>query len=232
MEMLEIVQETCALLNIPQPSQVAGSSDASSIQLLSLLNRAGRSLARDHAWSKLIVINDFVGVAQQVQTGQPPSSYDRFYPVMKIYDTNNKREVIGPLNAEDWAATSVSTLSSMDRAWTMLDGVINMLPAPTTDDDFRYAFVSKNWVDPASGSNTDAFALDTDEHLLSDELLILSLQWRWKKAKTLFYLDDKKDFEDERDRMIARDRGPKIIFTSRSSRSDDAIENSWPYTLG
>ena len=91
----------------------------------------------------------------------------------------------------------------------MIDGVINITPAPAVSRSFRYTYVSRYFARPTA-ETTDvndkaAFDVDTDESRLSEELLTLDLVWRWKKAKQLDYAEDLADFERQKEMDIAAD---------------------------
>jgi hypothetical protein len=163
-----------------------------------------------------------------VQTGYPQADWDRF--TSRLWDTSLKKYLAGPFNPADWVRLSIDTLGTHDRVWTMLAGVINILPVTATTDTFRYSQVSKYWVN----GSTDGVAVvaDTDTFYLPEELLTLDLIWRWKQAKGLDYAEDMMTFEVEIEKYIAADRGPKVINTARAFRNDEVLENTWPHTLG
>ncbi len=226
MTALSVVQNACRDIKLPVPAAAVSSTDDTTIQLLRLLNKGGKALVKRHAWSALTSVVSFSGAdASQVQTDYPQSNWDRF--VSKLWDVNLKRWLSGPFNPDDWTRLSIDTLGTHDRVWTMLGGVINILPVTATTDTFRYAQVSKNWVGSGSSITDDA-----DTFLVPEELLTLDLVWRWKQTKGLDYAEDMQTFELELEKYIAADRGPKSIPLARAFRSDDIIEHSWPYTLG
>lgn len=229
MSAITVIQNVTRVLKLPVPSAVVTSTDDSTIQLLGLLNRSGRAMVKRHAWSELTSVVTFSGAnASQVQTGYPAADWDRF--TSRLWDTSLKKYLAGPFNPADWVRLSIDTLGTHDRVWTMLAGVINILPVTATTDTFRYSQVSKYWVN----GSTDGVAVveDTDTFYLPEELLTLDLIWRWKQAKGLDYAEDLQTFEIEMEKYIAADRGPKVINTARAFRNDEVLENTWPHTLG
>jgi hypothetical protein len=229
MSALTVIQNVTRVLKLPVPSAVVTSTDDSTIQLLGLLNRSGRAMVKRHAWSELSSVITFSGAnASQVQTGYPQADWDRF--TSRIWDTGLKKYLAGPFNPQDWVRLSIDTLGTHDRVWTLLGGVINILPVTATTDTFRYSQVSKYWVN----GSTDGVAVvaDADTFYLPEELLTLDLIWRWKQAKGLDYAEDMMSFELEMEKYIAADRGPKVINTARAFRNDEVLENTWPHTLG
>jgi hypothetical protein len=113
----------------------------------------------------------------------------------------------------------------LDKWWTLIDGVINITPWPQTTETYRYSYVSKNWC-----TGGDKFTADTDTTSLNEELLVLSLIWRWNRAKGLDYAEDMRNFEIEKERMIARDKGPRDIRTAHIY--SQLPGNFWPDHIG
>ncbi len=226
MTCLTICQDACdQIQGIARPTTVASSSDPGVQQLLRLLNMAGKALARDHDWSALVTVRTFTGVAAQAQTGEPPTAFDRFVAGGQIFDTSTKRPLAGSIDQNRFNWLTVQTLGGSDRYWALIGGVLNITPAPTTSDSFKYAYVSKNWANSA-----DEFTADADTTLLSEELLTLALIYRWKHAKGFEYAEDMVNYEREKERLIARDKGPRSALTARIF--DSLPDGFWPDTIG
>jgi hypothetical protein len=201
------------------------------MQLLRLCVAAGRELSREHSWSVLRKVRTFTGVAAVIQAGEPPTAFDRFVPQTKLWNVNTKRALDGVKNQNDWLFLTLENVGPPVQYWSMQGGVINILPAPETTDSFTYSYISKNWIRP-TGETTDAndkstFTADTDEPLLSDELLILSGVWRWKQAKQLDYAEDMVTYERRKEKAIGDDRGPHEVVTA-FTMGDYVASNHWP----
>jgi hypothetical protein len=227
MTCLTIVQKACdKMQGVARPTAVASSSDPGVQQLLELLNEAGKELARDHDWSSLVTARTFSGVATQAQTGEPPAAFDRFVSGGQIFDTSTKRPLVGSIDQNRFNWLTIQTIGGSDRYWTMIGGVLNITPVPAITDQFKYVYVSKNWVN----GTADAFTADADTTLLDEELLKLALVSRWKQVKTLDYGEDMKTFEREKERLIARDKGPRTVSFSRIY--DNLPDGFWPDHIG
>ncbi len=230
MTMLSIVRDAAVHIGIPEPSAVASSTATDAMQLLRLLNAGARQLMKDHHWSKLLKIKTFNGVAAQAQTGQPPTNFQHFTPMTKLWDVSKRLPLVGAISAEKWLLLLAQNVTGADKYWTMIDGVINITPVPTVSDSFRYSYVSRYFARPtgeASDTNDKAaFTVDTDESRLSEELLTLDLVWRWKKAKQLDYAEDLADFERQKEMDIAADRAAQPIATSYAF--GDLSDSYWP----
>lgn len=232
--LLSVIQDVSIQIGIPEPASVVGNADSGVEQLLRLVTRAGEELAGQHPWSVLRKVRTFTGVADQIQTGEPPAAFSRFVPNTPLIDVGNRRELTGVTSQDDWLRLTVQNITGANRYWSMQGGVINILGTPAITDSFRYSYVSKNWIRP-DGESTDAndkaaFTVDTDVPLLSSELLILEGVWRWKQAKALDYAEDFETCMRRREKLIGDDRGPHSISTSRTFRTDD-FPTEWPSVI-
>lgn len=235
MTLLSVIQNACdQIQGISRPSEIAASTDPGIQQMLRLLNLGGKALAREHDWNQLVKVRTFTGVAAQAQTGEPPAAFDRFVSEGQIFNTATDRPLIGSNSQNKFNHLTILDLGTIDFYWTLIAGVINITPAPTTSNSFKYAYVSKNWVRPDGNSDDTndiaAFASDSDASLLNEELHTLDLVWRWKHAKGLEYAEDQQTFEREKQRMIARDRAPHMVSTAKAY--DNLPDNFWPYAIG
>lgn len=233
MSLLTIVQNAAPVIGIPKPSSVIGNSSAQVMTLLGLTQLGGRILARSHTWQGITKRVTFAGIAANAQTGQPPSGYDRFAATQRIWDGTRDTWLVGPLSTDEWDGILVQPQTAFPSYWTMLAGVINIAPAPAVTDSFTYTYVSRNWIRPDAGDGTTdkaAWTVDTDGSLIDESLLELDLIWRYKQAKGLDYAEDMSTFEREKEKAIARDRGPRSVKTSRMYRGDPP-GSYWPGTI-
>lgn len=235
MSLLSIVQDACdQIQGISRPTEVAESTDPGIQQMLRLLNLGGKAIARDHDWNALVKYRTFTALAAQAQTGEPPTAFDRFVSEGQIFNTSTDRPLIGANSQNYFNQITLLNLGGIDFYWTLIAGVINITPTPTTSNSFKYAYVSKNWVRPTGNSDDTndkaSFTVDTDSSLLNEELHTLDLVWRWKHAKGLEYAEDQSTFEREKQRMIARDRAPHMVSTARIY--ENLPDTQWPYTIG
>lgn len=235
MSLLSIVQDACLTIGLPKPAQVIGNTNLQVQTLLALANKAGRDLAKAHEWQAITRRVTFAGVAANAQAGQPPADFDRFPPTQRIWDDNRDLWLMGPLSTDEWDGILVQPQTAYPSFWIMLGSVLNIAPAPAVSDSFVYSYVSKSWIRP-SGAPTDGsgdvarWAADTDTSLIDEGLIEYSLIWRWKQAKGLDYAEDMATFEREKEKAIARDRGPKSVKTTTMWRGDPP-GSYWPGTV-
>ena len=216
MTILSIIQAVCPAIGLPIPSVAMGSNSAQVRTLVALAKTGGRALARGHPWQILTRRRTFAGNAANAQTADPPTDFHRFTPVQRIWSENQRTWLIGPASPNEWDGIMIRPQIAVPGYWCMLQGKINIAPAPAVTESFTYSYVTEKWVRP-EGAATDFsgdiinWAADTDTALLDESLLELDLIWRWKQAKGLDYAEDMATFEREKEKVIARDRGPKEI---------------------
>ncbi len=235
MSLLTLVQNACAAISLQQPSTVIGNTNAQIITLLRMANYAGRDLASAHPWQIITKRVTFAGVAANAQTGQPPAAYDRFTPMQRIWDDNRNTWLMGPLSPDEWDSVLVQPQIAYPGYWTMLGGVLNIAPAPAIMDSFVYSYISKNWIRPSGGASdgsqdVDAWAADTNAALIPEKLIEYDIIWRYKQSKGLDYAEDMATAEREKDKAMARDRGPRSVQTTRAWRGDPP-GSFWPGTI-
>lgn len=221
MALTDIMDGAVSLIGIPKPSFFVSSQDTTAKQLLALAQLAGDTLMQDHTWGNLIKRNTFNENASL-------DDFDRFYPASGIWDVNAAKPILGPLNQEEWNALLVRNITGGDKYWTRYQGAIYIYPDPDATDQFTFSYITTNWIRPTDGPDVSEWSADTDAALVPEQLVKLSIVWRWKQSKGLDYAEDMSTFERTRERLMARDRGPRNITTTRWFRGDDWMDNFWP----
>lgn len=132
--------------------------------------------------------------------------------VQTEWDRNFRWQLLGPLDAQEWQVikSGISPVGPRMR-FRIMQGqfYINPVGSATSlyTDTIAYEYVSNAWVAvtgaPTVGVQT-GYLLDTDVSILPEDLLVLSLKWRFLKAKGLDYMDEKKQFDQKFDRVSGR----------------------------
>lgn len=236
MTILSIIQNVCPTIGLPRPSSVVGNTSAQVQTLLGLAQIGGEELAEAHPWNILTRRVIFNGVAANAQTNQPPTDYNRFPAGQRLWSVSRRTWLLGPQSTDQWDNIIIQPQIAYPGYWCLLQGLINIAPAPATTDQFRYSYISENWVRP-QGAPTDfsgdrsSWTNDTDSSLLPERLHELDLIWRYKQAKGLDYAEDMTTFERKKEKVIGRDRGPGEVSLSSPFQADDIPEGYWPGTI-
>ncbi len=215
MSLLSVAQAVAEEIGLKSPSTVIGNSDRQVKQLLRLINRSGRVLAKKN-WAILQKEATFSTVngtaAYALET-----DFDRLLD-FTAWDRTNYWQLRGPLSPKEWqikksALVATATLRSNFRIKP--DTRVNKLyvdPTPTSTNTFVYEYASNQWVkasDNASGKT--AYALDTDIAIIAEELIELDVIWRMLARKGFAYDEEKREAEMQIDKAFAEDGGAQLL---------------------
>lgn len=214
MSLLTIVQNVCGRLALPQPTAVVGSTDRQVLQFLALVNEAGIDLMRDYDWQAIRIELDFMSLAQQAQTGFMPADFDRFVP-NSFFNRSTRRPMTGPITPRQhqWIQAQ-PVYSTVYLAFIMRQNQFLIDPNPAAGNLLACEYVSRNWCQSNGDVAQPMFEADTDTALLDEELLKLSLRWRFLQAKGLDYAEAMTSFERQKERLMARDGGSTMLTLS------------------
>lgn len=214
MSLLTIAQAVAEEVGVDSPTSIIGNSDRTARQLLRLINRQGRVLAKLN-WVILQKENTFTtdGSAYTAL----PSDFG-WLDSETVWDRDNFWKMRGPLSARDWQVFKsglVATVASRLRFRVKpLTGVnkLYMDPTPSSGVDAVFEYVSNSWVTDSAGVTfKTAYAVDTDLSIISEELIEMGAIWRFKSAKGLAYAEEFNEYTNELEKAISRDGGKPII---------------------
>jgi len=143
-----------------------------------------------------------------------PADYD--YMIQDtMWDRGTRWQVIGPLLPEQWQILK-SGLSPTGprRRFRLMLNKLYFDPIPYDSNNIAYEYYSTNFVTLATGATTNKFANDADTYVLPDDLLILGLMWRWKRAKGLDYSQEFKTYDDQLTAELGRSAGSRALSLS------------------
>ena len=215
MSLLSVAQAVAEEVGLKSPSTVIGNSDRQVKQLLRLINRSGRLLAKKN-WTILQNEHTFSTVASTASYDLP-SDFDRLLD-FTAWDRTNYWQLRGPLSPKEWqikksALVATATLRSNFRI--KADTRVNKLfvdPTPTSVNSFVFEYASSQWVkDSGNSTGKTAYAVDTDVSLIAEELLELDVIWRILERKGFAYDEAKREAEDQIDKAFAEDGGAQLL---------------------
>jgi hypothetical protein len=214
MSLLTTIQDVCGRHGLVQPTMVVGNTDRQIMQMFSLVNQAGRELARDYNWQALIEEQTFETVAQPVQTAALPADFDRFIP-NSGFNRSTMRPISGPLTPQQWQALqAIPALNTVYLMFRERQGEFLIVPTPPANQLIAYEYLSINWVRPTAGNLTNVYVNDTDASLLDETLIADSLEWRYLRAKGLSYDEEMATFERNKEKAMGRDGGSSALTLS------------------
>ena len=204
---LQIVQQACGRLGLNQPTAVVSSTDPAVLQYLSLLNEEGEELADRYQWQALTLEASFTTVAQENQ-----GNLDTIAPGWRsiinntIWNFTLRRRVFGPRSQQQWEQIKAMYTQTLWNQYKIQGNQLLFVADPAAGELCKFQYVSKNWATDAAGTTTkDSFTADSDLPVLDDNLMILGLIWRWRKAKGLDFSAEYKQWDDKANLTYGRD---------------------------
>ena len=215
MSLLSIAQAVAEEIGaFDAPTSIVGSQDRTSRQLLRLINREGRQLAK-RSWAILQKENTFTAdgsayVALPVDFGWLLDE--------TVWDRDNFWKMRGSLNASEWQiyksglGTSVATRLRFRIKPLANTNKLYFDPTPASGLNGVFEYVSSQWVTNSGGTvfNT-GYEADTDVSLLAEELIEMGALWRFKASKGLAYAEEFNEYQRAADTAFARDGGKPIL---------------------
>lgn len=211
LSVLQIIQTACKRIGILAPTVALGSSDQQIIQLVSLCEEEGQSLADRHQWEALQVEALFTTVASQAQTSLATIAPSFNYIVNDtIWNRTLRRPVYGPTSQQDWQQKKAIQLNGPFNSFRIIADVINFYPTPAAGQVCAFEYISRNWINTGTTSSS-VFLTDADTPKINDQLIVLGLIWRWKAAKGMDYAEDFAKYETRVMDAMGRDAGKATL---------------------
>ncbi len=198
MNALGIIQSMSRVVGIPVPSTAVASQSEDVQQLVELLNQEGRALSRRYAWQALTRQASFTTVATEVQgtlTAICGTQYVRNIKNDIIWNRSTQLPVCGPSLAQNWQARKALSLTGPYSDYRIRGDSLLFDPAPTAGQTCYLEFISSAWCQSAGGTLQVALGADSDTMILSDELLLAGLEWRYLRKKGLSYAEEFAEYE-------------------------------------
>jgi len=194
---------------VAAPSAVVGNTDGTAVQMLALLNREGKELAKrvgqNEGWPilrKEYTFSLVVGTASY----DLPADFGYFINATG-WDRSRKWQLVGPVSPSEWQfLKSGYPATGFLYRFRIMQGQIYFDPTPNDVSSIAIEYYSKYWATVTGGTTPtkETFTVDTDIPLLDDFLLELGLKWRYLRAKGLDYEQEYRTYEDAVERALGR----------------------------
>lgn len=215
MSLLSVAQAVAEEVGLPAPSAVIGATDKTAKQLLRLINRSGRILAKRN-WTVLQREHTFTTV-NGTASYSLPSDFERLLDSTP-WDRDNYWQLRGPVSPRKWQVYKsglVATATARSRFRIKADTRVNKFfldPTPSSAVDMVFEYASNQWVkDSGNTTGKTAYAVDTDVSLIDEELIELDVIWRFLSRKGFAYAEEKREADEQIDRAFAEDGGAPIL---------------------
>lgn len=204
MTVLTIVQDACAEVGVSTPSSVIGSTDANVVQMLALLNREGKWLAKGYDWQVLRKEGSFTTSAANQQIADLTSFTDtssasvtdfaRMVP-KTMWDRTASEQIGEPLTAARYQGDLANVTTGVRYRYIIRGNSLFFSPVPPASHSVYFEYYKKHWCASSGGAGKVAFTVDTDVGILDEDLLTQGLVVRFLKSKGLDYAEEFRRYE-------------------------------------
>lgn len=217
MSLLVMLQDAADIIGLPRPGAIVSSTDTQIRQLLSLANREGKALAKRTSWQALTTEATHTTVAAEEQ-GTVEAIMPGFAYLMNETPWNRSQQerVGGPLSAVEWQLLQASNTTGPYQDFRIRDGKLYLFPAPPAGETVALEYVSRHWCESAASVGQERWAMDDDTGILSEDLMVLGVVWRWRQQKGMDYGEDFITYEREVGDAMARDGARRVLTMEES----------------
>lgn len=210
MTVLTAIQEACTSgIALEKPTSVFGSSEREHLELASIANETGAMIAASHEWQLLNRIATITGDGTE-EDWSLPSDFDRMLEKSQLWSSSLETPLTPVSDRDEWLGMDVQSYDFVINAWIIYGGEIHIKPAVSSGETVKYFYQSSLWALQGS-TPADEFIADANTFRLDERLLKLGIIWRWREMKGLPYAENLNDYERLLAKLIARDKGSRII---------------------
>lgn len=232
MSLLTVIQHVCQRTNLSVPATVLGTTDPQVVQLYALLEEEGNDLSQRGAWEAITLEATLSTLAAEDQGSMSSIASNGFRYIKNetIWDRTDQLPV-SQMDGKGWQALKATASTSPRYTFRIRGGKLLVNPIPTAGQDWRFEYISKNWILGADATTyKQYFTLDTDTILLPEELVIMGLRWRWMREKGLDYAELFHAYEAQLKDMLGRDGGKQTFHMDGEQRRGPGVfvpSGSW-----
>ena len=223
MTLLTVFQDACTSgIALDKPSAVFGSSTREHLELATLANEAAEMIVQSHEWQALNRIATITGDGS-TEDFDLPSDYDDMLDKSQLWTSSLETPLTPISDRDEWLGLDIQSFDFVVNAWILYGNQIHIKPALADAVTAKYWYRSDLYGVDNGATNISAFTADTDSFRLDERLLKLCLIWLWREQKGLPYAENLATYERLLAKLIARDKGSRIIRIGRPSLPRDAI---------
>lgn len=214
MSVLTAIQNASAVIALNRPAVVFSSAEREHFELQVLANTCAGAIARDYEWQALksLAVISGDGTAESFAL---PGDYDRMLKDGDLWSDRLQSPLTHITSTDQWLELDVRRFETVTGAWTLIDNEIAVRPKPVNGETISYYYMSSRWARDNDGTAKSSFAADDDVFRLPESLLELCMIWKWRANKGLPYAQDQDNYEDEKEKRIAADKGARLLRLGR-----------------
>ena len=209
---LGLVQFAADELSLARPTNISDTSaDNTAQKLVRHLTRTCRQLSAEYDWSRLRREKLVTTTATEEQVGALPADFLRFVPET-IWNRSTRTRVNGPLPPDDWQSRKATLVTGAYINFILRNNAFLVTPIPGAGQTIAFDYVTKYiGINAAATTELLEFTADTDVAYFDDELVILGIVWRYRKAEGLDYSEEFREYGMRRANLIKMDGGRRVV---------------------
>ena len=215
---LEIIQDALDRLCIARSPSTLDVTDDTQRQMLALLNETGQDLCLAFQWQALTIpvvapaADDGNNLSDQGEVATLCPGLSRFVDDC-LYLNGRMMPLIGPMSVQNRTFMRAGGMAML-YGFFIEQGHLWITSPTTSEQELRFAYISKNWARDSQGSGIDRLTQETDVPLLDARLLTLGTVWRWLSRNGLPYQQEFLNYDNALRVLQAADTPRGIISAS------------------
>lgn len=221
---LTIIQDCMDRLCVASRPNSLNVNDDTQRQMLALLNETGQDLTLSYQWQALTVpvvdqaADDDRNMSDQGAIDDLCPGLSRFVDDC-LYLNGRMMPLIGPMSTQGRTFMRAGGMALLYGFF--IEGNHLWITCPTTSEqELRFAYISKNWATDAEGNGIDRLSTDTDVPLLDSRLLTLGVVWRWLSRNGLPYQQEFLNYDNALRSLQASD-SPRGVLNAGGPQAYD-----------
>ena len=220
MTLLTVCQEVSKVIGLDVPTIVASSTEREYIELFAVAHTMADRIIKGHDWQILSRIHTLIGDGA-TEDFDLPSDYDRMLVKSQVWSSSLQTPLSPITDLDHWLEIDIKSFQFVVNAWTIYGGQMHIKPALDTAITAKFFYQSDLFAASSGGSAQASFVADSDVFRLSEDLLKLGMIWQWRANKGLPYAEDMMNYEQMLGRLVARDKGSKMMRIGKARLPGD-----------
>jgi hypothetical protein len=229
MTILSVIRNVTMFISLSRPDVVFSSTEREHLELQALANKSAQYIAGDYEWQALKTMATLAGDGATMAFPFP-NDYERMLKKAELWSSRLATPLTHVVETDHWLELDIRQFGFAAGAWSIFGDRINIKPAPVSGEVVKFFYMSSKWASDNAGVPKVAFTNDDDDFRLSERLLGLCMVWQWKAAKKLPYAQEQDDYENEKEKLIAADKGSRILRVGRARLPRD-VNVAYPIAI-
>lgn len=214
MTVLSVFQGAVRRLLGQNPNTLFSAQDPLQIKMQEIIQEAALDLSQRHDWRVLTRLCTLTADGN-TEDFPLPADYGRMLLKGDVHSSQWLLTYQAANDMDEWLNLKRFMPAQVPGYWALYGGQIHIIPPPPSGEQPAFGYITKNIATGADGKPKLTFDTDTDTFALDENLLKMSVIWRWKQAEGLDYSEDMQNCELLFSQLAAKDKGSKVIRSSR-----------------